>query len=1027
MSSVKDLLKEAKNELARGDYEEAIEISKEVLKKEENNYFAYVFMGKAYSCIANSVEEALNSYIRATELVPSNVLGWKGLFLLINSNDVLPTHLTFNKYFDLCGDYSNVLLSQELPLVDLIHEMRTIRKKYPDCEESFLRHMCPGSQMGESISRHFITPQECLSKLIQIINSKEKEQVSKIVSRERLKLSANDPLYQTKINSLAWEVYQSSDVEDLYVQLINISDDDEERSKFEEELLDHRIVVLKSMPIDLKGSYFQKVKSMVEDMVLVGTKSEKAWKLYFEWQDCTDLNSLDGQIVMKYFTTFPKEPLSVILYAWVCSKYSSYDIKQLNTTGKDEPQAIKDEPDMTEIEQSELSEMTENEESIPALLEADILETLMENISRAKTSIIAYRIISQYYLLSAEYAAALPYIKSGISLTAFAIRDLGAHLINSKFAFTLDLASAYTYFDAPKHHKTALSLFDKVLSEDEFNARAKLGKGLIFMERENWIEAKTFLSEVAEKFSDNLDILSQLGWSEANLGNHDRALEIFNNVLNSIEGVDIKTCELKAANYWRQAKTYLLLQKEEELKITDSDMRYVTLAYRSLIHSLKVLDTFSKSYSTLGDIYANYYSDTKRAFGCYYKAFELDSSDIVAAKYMVETYCNSGNWSAAESISKILVKTDGAKKYLRYTCWPFRVIGIANLERQQESDAIEWFQSALRIEPNNVESWVGLGQSYLSCGRIEASIRVFEKATELDPDHLYAKYFTAQSLSEMGEYVKSISIFEEIIMETPKEESFQVSYSETLMKHAQDLFNQGFLTKSVSIAIEAISVMSYIATDLNRFPSNLWLSLFSALKLFILVESKVDKLPIETVVSIFENCKIKDVSEIDDIDGVTISSLLTTADDNVVITCQSLILAAKCAISTGNIDQATGTLKSSLWHNLGMAELISYLTLKDNKHKESSIFCFKKAIKYQSNSFESWVGLGIATMDANWKVSQHCFIKAIALAPRESHIWFNLAVLALKQDDIEFTRQVKSRLQSIAPQDSSARLGMALV
>ena len=71
--------------------------------------------------------------------------------------------------------------------------------------------------------------------------------------------------------------------------------------------------------------------------------------------------------------------------------------------------------------------------------------------------------------------------------------------------------------------------------------------------------------------------------------------------------------------------------------------------------------------------------------------------------------------------------------------------------KSKKSDSIEWFQSALRVDPNDVESWVGLGQAYHACGRIEASIKVFDKAIQLRPSHTFAQYFKAISLCDVGE------------------------------------------------------------------------------------------------------------------------------------------------------------------------------------------------------------------------------------------------------------------------------------
>lgn len=1029
MSSIKDFLKKAKAELARGDYEEVIDISKKVLKEDSENYFAYVFLGKAYSSIEDKLKESADSYIKATVILPTNLLAWKGLFQLIKQKKVLPKYISFDSYFYLCGEYSDILLEQELPLVELIHEIRVIRKEFPECEESFLTHMKPGLPMSEKLGRHLMSPQNALKDLIKVLDEKEQQSVSKIVSRERLKLSASDPEYQIKINALAWEVYQYSEVDKLFNQLVNITDDDETRADLESQWLEYRIKVLKSMPTDIKGSFFHRVKSMVEDMVLVDHKSLRAWKLYFEWQDYTDLDSFDSKVVLKFFKRFPSEPIALILYAWVCCKFSTYDVKEWSLEkeyGKEE--IIEENGNITENEALELKEMVENDEVIPSLLESDILTSLMENIEKAKSSSLAYRIISQYYILSREYEAASPYLKAGISLITYSVRDLGATLNNCKLALTLDLATVYTYLDAPKNHRAALALFEKILEEDKENSKAKLGKSLIFMEREQWSEAKELLIEVTKRYSDNMEILSELGWSEAKLGNFDDALNIFKDVLQKIQGVDIRASNLRAMTLWRQATAYLYKQVEEDGDITDSDLRYVNISYNLLIQALKALDTFSPAYCALGDIYSKYYRDKNRAFRCYYKAFELNSGDIIAAKYMVENYTDSGNWAAAKLVAEAIINSNDSKKYLKETCWPYRVVGIANLEKQRESDAIEWFQSGLRIENDDVESWVGLGQAYFACGRIEASIKVFQRATELDPDHLYAKYFTAISFSEIGQYLDSVDLLKEITEISSTEESFHASYADILVKYALDLFDQGYLTKSVSIAIDAIMVIQYIIVDLKKHPHNVWLSLSKALRLFIMVESRVDELPIEIIVSIFQAFTLNGTDDVDVLDCVNLENLLSTSDnDNISITCQFLIIASKYAIATGNLSEASGTVKSSLWHNVGIAELVSYLTVKLDKYRDAAIVCFKKSIRYQSNCAEVWIGLGIATMELNWRISQHCFVKATALAPRDTEIWFNLSLLALKNNDTEFTRKLLSRSQGIAPQDSSLWFAMALM
>lgn len=1037
MSQLKHYLKDAKNALSDGDYDEAIECSKSALNLDKNCYFALVFLGKAYSCV-KELGKSKQNYLKAIEIDQENVLAWKGLFMLFKNTNDITSFTSFDEYFDLCGRYAEILTSQQLPMVDLVNDIREFRRRFKDSQESFLRHMRPGTPMAERLSRHLISPQDALKGLLEAVSTSERQQVSKVVSRERLKISANDPNYQFKINSLAWQIYENSEVDELYQQLVNITDDDITRRELESDWLEYRIRVLKSMPREIKSMFFEKVKSMVEDMIIVEHDSVIAWNLYFEWQDYQNLNEIDVNVASKFMRKFPAEPLATILYAWICSNFSTYDSKDFyrKTFQQDNLDSVKEKDQKFSIIDSVAEEIDETEKNVLeglvdpttedttiGLPEEDILGILSENIAQAQQSILAHRIISAYYILSREYESVLHYIKSGISLVALSTRDLGAQLLNSKREFTLNLATAYTYFEAPKNHNAALALFDKLLSENPSNSKAKMGKGLIFIERENWDEANKLLSEVIKEFPDNCEVISELGWSELHLGDPDSAIEKFKYVLNNVEGTDLRVLEFRALNYWRIAKG-LIYKNEAE---ANQSQELIKIAFKQLIQSIKTSETFAPGYSSLGDIYAKYYKDATRAFKCYFKAFELDAGDLVAARYMTEKYCETGNWQSASMIAERVVKAEKSKGALQKANWPYRVLGVSYLEKQKEPESIEWFQSALRVDANDVESWVGLGQAYYACGRLEASIKVFEKAIELAPDHLFAGYFKALSLAGIGEYEQCIEIIAALLEKLPNEESFQVSMVNILIDYSVELFSQGYLAKAVAQAVDSIKRIEYIISNISHKVQNVWISLSKALKLFILVQSKVDMLPIESLVNIFEACELKNTDTVDTLDGINLENLLSDeTQDNTSIATKFLVLSAKCSLASCEYENIPRTVRASLWYNLGIAELFAYITLKAENYRDAAIICYKQSIKLQSNTTEAWIGLGISCMDVNYRVAQHCFIKAIALAPKEIGVWYDLAILALKNGDIEFARDVLMKSQSIAPQDSSPWFGMAL-
>ena len=1044
MSDIKQLLKEAKGELANEEYEDAIALSLQVLELDPENYFANVFLGKAYSCesLLKDLGKAARCYIAAALSQPQVMLAWKGLFMLLGSHgqQILPAEIEYKELFQVCNVYMSALQAQELPQVDLINYLKELKSQHKTESaflEPFYEVFSPGNEEFESLGKHLTTPTESLSGLMRIVKRRETAKISEIVSHNRMKLSSNDPNYQSKINALAWEIYEKSKLDDYFNRLVNVTDDDKERASLENEWLEYRIKVLKATPAEDKPRFFETVKTMVEDMVLVDHDSLVAWKSYFDWQDYESLDDMDPKVVLRFFSKYPNEPLAIILYAWINSRFSTYNVAELekemekeNGTAAPETQTNDNDNGNDDEDDDEAAEVTSlmeaDEEMSGALKEEDILSSIIENIDKIKNSTTAYRILSHYYMLNREYSASLPYIKAGITLISYYLRDLGAYLKHSKHELTIDIATCYTYIDAPKNHKAALSLFDKILSEDPNNIRSMIGKSIISIEKENWEEAYNLLTDVISRTPSNLEVQSQLAWCMGNLSDFDESIERFTTVVNKIEGADLRTMDFKAENLWREAKIYIMKYESED---NESNIQLVQTAFKLLIQIAKYCsDTFAKSYSLLGDIYVKYFKDPSRAFKCYYKAFELDSSDISSAHYITEVYCDSADWNAASQITGRLIKDECAVNELRKTSWPYRVMGISFIEKQMEAESIEYFQAAIRISPSDVESWVGLGQAYLGCGRVEASIKVFEKVLTLDENHMFAQYFYAKALSEIGEFEQAIPIMKSICLEQPGEETVIMLLAELLVKYAYDLYNEGFLIKSSATTIDAISAIKTAVCALGCSTQNAWIILSTAIYLFSLVESQIDELPLENLLEIFQTVELRNTNTIDALDGVTLDSLLAEDNqDNISIALKFLILSAKYAVSTSSFDILTSTVKSACWHNIGTTELSAFVTLNDTKYRDAAIDAFKKAIECQSNNIETWIGLGMATMDINYRVSQHCFIKAVALSPKDINIWFNLAILGLKNNDVLFATEIITKTQSLEPQSSSPWLGLALI
>jgi Flp pilus assembly protein TadD len=56
-------------------------------------------------------------------------------------------------------------------------------------------------------------------------------------------------------------------------------------------------------------------------------------------------------------------------------------------------------------------------------------------------------------------------------------------------------------------------------------------------------------------------------------------------------------------------------------------------------------------------------------------------------------------------------------------------------DQQQWPKAIEWYQKALELDPQNVDAHTDLGTAYYNVGRAQDALREYRKSLEIDPKH----------------------------------------------------------------------------------------------------------------------------------------------------------------------------------------------------------------------------------------------------------------------------------------------------
>lgn len=987
------LLKQAKTAL-NDDPEHAISIAKTVLKNDPTNVTAYLLIGKA--CILREdAEGAENAFMKSIELDPSNLTAWKGYHVLVRQ---FPD---YTKFFTVSEEYCEVLGS-EVSNSDLGLAIAAYVKKFGSNSDEFLeayyRSILPGTPLGENRLTE-VEPEMALEHLLRIKTKEEARKIKEGANKLVLKYDRNSAA--SRVAELKYQVLSQSEVPTLLQDLINTTKDDKKRSDLEEELLKWKYSLLEVTPADQKKELRDDVFETVTGMVVVRHPSEFAWRLYFDLSDFSSLKEVDIDYLTSFVRMFKSTGLALVLYGYSILEASPFDSKTIKR----------------------IQDAVEGEGAQKDSAE-DVYELLTTGLENVLDSILAQLIMTIYYVHVQDLPKALEACNKGLSLLVLKKNRLGADFKNMTNVLMLRLAYIYTYYEAPKNFNTALKLYDKIL-EKGANFEAMIGKGLVLVEEGKLVEAKALLEDVIKAQPLNNDALLELSWCQVQLQEIEIGRQGLQKAYKGIEGSHLGAYQKRAICLWRIGQSYLYEVEQDTLEKDHTEK--IQAAHDVLVESLKMNKSYPPLYTSLGTIYMDYLQETTKALKFFFRAFELDECELLAARKLVEDFASRGEWDTTEVLCDRIAALERARRLLMNLSedrsWPYRVLGVAALEADKGDKAVEWFQSAIRLQPADVESWVGLGEAYLLFGRFESAIRVFNKAIVISPEHWHARYLLGVSQSLIKENEGSIETLEALLKERPDETCVIIALYESLISLASDLVSGGFFGRAIEQCIKAIELLEK-AGKKDRTSQKLWKSLGDVVRVFLAVQSKIEEFPFERVVEIVSvwGDELPKTS-----DGITLESLEKgEGKKERDVLCSLLVVVAKCSLAL--IPQkAARQLRGSAWYNLGVSQLECFNETGSASFRTGAIESFKKAIQFSPQSSPAWAGLGVATVSINARVAQHCLIKASVLDGKNGEVWSNLAVLYLKYGDLELAKQAFLKAQSLQPDLSTSWIGDAIM
>lgn len=1022
-AQIKTLLKKAKKYLAEHEFEYCLDEVKDVLQLDKNNYLAYIFSGKAYHSL-DELDKAIKSYRKAIEIDRSNILAWKGL------NLVYANHNDYRGYFDFLQEYVLILQDQNELLDDIVKGVITYNKKFNKHNSdlnfyaSYLQLILPNTPLGQSIGLRIQPYEKTVEDLLKILRPLEDRKIKEAKRTFPLNPTPNQ---LADMNQKLDLIYSDSQIPQLYKLIIDYSRDDSVRHSYEDFLLVYEYDQLKAMPQDeLKVKRLDKFIDDIKGMITIKHPSQNAWNLYFDLvcSNYESLHQLSLEELCWYVSNFEAGTgLTNIIHGFLYSAISPFSTKKVNEFLDDSVES-KPSKDTSDLDLSAL----QDEKTDEKLSTEEIITLLTTGSEAANESLFASKIIITYYIYMKEYLLASEKTREAVRHLANLSRSTMIKLPVYKRFLLLSLATVDTYLDAPKNFNRAMELYNTIEKEDPDNVTVKIGKSTILIEKGDIEAAKELLKDAVSKTNDR-DVEVELAWCQIQSDEIGEGRALLQRAYD--EYLDSKDVDKKASVLWRLAESYIIDAKHSEH--TDEPIK---TAYDYLIQSLKYSQSHAKSYASLGFIYKNYFDDEKKLVKCFYKAFELDNSELIAARELVEFYSDQQEWNMCRVLCERVISNDTARRWLTLSkvednSWPYRVLGMCHLQLQEDAKSVEYFQNAIRLNNLDVVSWSCLGEAYFSSGRFEASLKVFEhcKLLILSHTHLnsmdlwHITYMLASVNSSLGNYTEAITLIEELLSENADELAIIKLYCQTLSAEANLYISNGFTGRGINSICKMIDLIHKNTGKLELFESQiLWKSLSDGLILSLQTQGYLSKLDLD---KLNEICSL--TVKRNEFLSTLESEALLDRDDKLQLAVYSLIQCSKNAIEVMP-SKIARELRGSLYFNLAVSYLHSFLLVSVDTFLLDAVKCFNRATQQQDNEPTFWIGMGIASfLNSDPSLAQHCFIKSLALAPKDPSAWNNLALFYMSNDDLTLSKEVFKKVQSIAPDSNIGWLGNAMI
>ncbi|KAH9817049.1 hypothetical protein DFH28DRAFT_1081343 [Melampsora americana] len=882
MATLKSHLKTARDAISSKDWNRAETAAESALALDTHSYNAHVFLGLARLNL-KKLEESKIAYQKAIELDPSQPLAWQGLVRLYeSSNDK-------SSLIDALEGLAKIWNEKQdaEKLGDTILKLISLKEITRKQTISVLSHLLPDSPYEALLSTlpepDNTNPKESplfellvlqqnnlpiIRQITELTQLEEIDTISREISKRRTRLtSIPKTAAETRLEVIR-EVYPSSQLPNLWKQILNHPfADDEVRREVELALLTYYLDWLEALPSPFKDELAdlsnatsadspeviqskQGEKDTLRDAILEVARGQvvlkvpntKSWNIVLDWNEIISPRQEDDPqgYLISLSEVFPNSDITAVLEAY----------RQFHSESENDEQ-----PD-----------------------DIDILERMQSGFDNSqKHSLLSHFLVLSVYYELRDWTTVKLIAENCISRTKELERLIGKRLTKGLRKLECFLAIALTYLDAPRHHLQATRLIDQLLEKDSNNGPILMAQASILKSSQRWLEAILSYTQALKSWTDlpprdRLEAKSEKAWCLVELARTEEAAEQFDNIIHELTELIEENPEQEnihhdlAQNWYRLARCKWSMyhaedkEKAEEMEEIDKTS-FKKEAYNCFIKSIKVDTAFAPSFTYLG-LYYSEEGDYARASKCFQKAFELDATESVAAFRLATEFAESREWDLVEVVAKRLINggVETGQDYqageghnplqlasYQQHSWAWNAIGSAELSRGQFQLAASTFQRAIRATPTDPHTWIKLGLAYRGVGKHVAALKTFIRASQLfekgkeseddqsDDDQSprwFADFCICDVQRQIGLIEPAISGLEKIIKHHPEEVVVKIILAETKYANAIQFSNKGNFSQSEEELIQSLDLINNVfVTGDSRYTMRIGWKIVSTLAL----------------------------------------------------------------------------------------------------------------------------------------------------------------------------------------------------